>query len=209
VGRDPFAISPQIIKSLDLIPHPHGAKTSEDLLRLSRIAAIYQDRHRALLRAARHGKLPATHVEGKYEVRPIDFLSWFERQGGQAPWNALPIRFMECIRRFHRDAAPPPPPVGISGAKELAARNAKKGKADLSSLGAIKDKRGVAESWNLMRSEMSQPLDKRQFRTMKQLQVYCENKLGIAYHDFQEVRKIANNHTGLAPYPAGRPRKAK
>ena len=102
MGREPFAISPQVIKNLGLIPHKHGVKTSEDLQRLSRIAGAYEARHRALLRAARHAKLPAKLIDGAYEITPLDFLAWFERPRGEAPWQVLPVAMVERVEGVSR-----------------------------------------------------------------------------------------------------------
>lgn len=207
MGREPFAISPQVIKNLGLIPHKHGVKTSEDLQRLSRIAGAYEARHRALLRAARHAKLPAKLIDGAYEITPLDFLAWFERPRGEAPWQVLPVAMVEHVRAFHGRESPPAT-LGIAGAKETVEQDTEKEKAGRSSLGVLKDKKGVAESLKLMRSELRKPLDKRQFRTMEDLRFHCQAEFGITFHHCVNVARIANNEPGSIPYPKGRPRKS-
>lgn len=101
IMRDPGVISPEVIKNLDLILHPHGV-APKDWKRLSRIAGLYEARHIHLLRAARHdSELHATPVEGGFEIRPLDFLAWEKLRRGQGPWSGLPDALVERVRAFH------------------------------------------------------------------------------------------------------------
>ena len=211
MGIEPRLISREIIKRYGLTPHPDFVKTAQDALRLSPRATMCDDRLRHLERACRTGEFEnAMQVGDTWEVRPLDLLAWFERQGGRYPWNGLNPLFVRQVRKDH------PAPSNTekksphtSPPADTADSSAEKGKVDFSSLGVSEDQRGVAATWETLCSDMSKPLNKRKYSTMKKCREYCEQTHHIRFHDFVKLNSKANITPGLTPWPKGRPRSTK
>jgi hypothetical protein len=234
MGYDPEIISPAIIERLRLIFHPHLVETREGLLRLSRRAGIYKDRLRHLEAACVTGELGnAIKAGDAWYVRPLDLLEWFERQverhGERYPWNGLHPLFVKQVKRDHpapsnAEAAVSTAPCGAKdtgkerpGPSSLGVSKTKKGKDGLSLLDTLKDrsgkplkeKTGVIKTWELMRSEITTPKDKRKYPTMKEIRAHCECQFQIAQNDSGILASAAKKLPGAIPYRRGSPSKSK
>ena len=194
MGLDPASMSLESIGRL-LLGRLHSSTGNRWL---DEQVKLYLARHKQLMRGARFGDLPTTPSDEGYNIMPLDFLDWVMRQNLQKPWDALPAPLSVCV------ADRGPVITSPAGAKGLNT----KGKAGRSSLGALKDKKGVAQTWDLLCSEMSKPINKRKFKTALALKAHCEYTFGIRHHDFESLRKKAIRTPGLTPWRRGRPRKA-
>lgn len=222
--RDPKVLNLKRIAEFRLsIPHPALARTQQDLMDFSALANTFEQRRDFLLRSCRHGDLPGTQVGDTYEVRVADFFPWLDRQGGKEPWDLLPDELEERVKAFRAAAlgteeksradsdsdANADAGKGKAAASSLGVSKAAKGEGGFSSLGDLKDKKGVREAWALIRSELRKPLDKRQFRTMRKLREHCEDTFDIGFHDCVKVSAKASQEPGSIPYKPGKPSKRK
>jgi hypothetical protein len=221
LGHDPQAISLKVIECENLILHRSGLKKLNDLMRLSRIAVIYQDRHRRLLRAARYKELAATPVDGSYEVRPLDFLEWFERQKDQYPWDSLPADMTEQIRaRYAGDSNGGP---ADTGPKEAAVANAHipgddakqevapgAGNTKSESLGnhlcATANNVEACVAW--LKIKLTEPRDPN-FKSRDAYKAYAMQEFGVSWRCFNRAWDRAKKETGSKRHGRGRPAKGK
>ena len=58
--------------------------------RLSSVAQMYMGRLSLLERAVKMDELPAKFVNGEYNLKPFDFLRWFDAQTAE-DWNFTPV----------------------------------------------------------------------------------------------------------------------
>jgi hypothetical protein len=229
LGYDPQSISPAIIEKLGLALHPSHAKTYQDVLRLSRTASVYMDRHRHLLRGANYMELAATLALGSYQIRPLDFLEWFERQDGRYPWHRLPEGMTKRIRTRHATApgtsshAAKGSPVR-TGEKEATVSNADIPGACMKrevapSAGNIENESNENPSsaapdylekclaW--LKDKLNEPSPDPKFKTVEAYKDFCMKEFGISWRCFNRAWDRAKKETGSKRHGRGRPAKGK
>jgi len=188
--RDPEILNPRRIAEFELpTPHPLLARNQQGLMGMSAIAIAFNQRRDFLLRACRHGDLPATPAGDTYEVRLADFFPWLDRQGGKDPWDLLPDEIEERLKEFRG-----------------AASDAEKGNAAAYSFGVFKAAKDDAEARDLIKSETRKPLEERQFKTRMALKDQCA-KLGAGWQAFKRLYEGAEKMPGFIPFKKGRPAK--
>lgn len=190
---------------------------------LSPLAQLHMRRCEHLRRAAYAEELPSSERGGKIWFKPGDFLRWYDTKSGWKE-NFVPVLMLSILKAWRAKSGNSdadtekektgPSSSGVSEGNNAAGAdtgksNTEKGKADFSSLGVSKDQRGVAETWELLCSEMSKPLNKREYRTAKACKEYCDDTFRIRHHDFVKLIAKANETPGLTPWPIGRPKKAR
>jgi hypothetical protein len=183
------------------------------------------ERYERLKRAAIAESLPSVERGGKIWFKPHDFLTWYDTKSG---WKDgfLPVATEAMLKEWRANARTASnadtqreKPRADSDSDSDANADAEKGKAPASSLGVskaakveggfsslgeLKDKKGVRETWALMCSELRKPLDKRQFGTMRKLREHCEDTFDIGFHDCVKVSTKASQEPGSIRY---KPRK--
>ncbi len=191
--RDPKVLNLKRIADFRLpIPHPALARNPQDLMDFSALASAYEQRRDFLLRACRHGDLPAMTVSDTYEVRLADFFPWLDRQGGRDPWDLLPDGFEERSKVFR-----------------AAASDTGNEKVGSCSSGATKNKTGEDACRAYLRSEMSKSLSDAQFNDQNDYARHCVKRNNISDRAFKKIWREVATETNCTWAKKGRRPKSK
>jgi hypothetical protein len=203
--RDPKVLNPKRIAEFRLsIPHPALARTRQDLMNFSALANAFEQRRDFLLRACRHGDLPATAVGDTYEVLLPDFFPWLDRQGGQDPWDLLPDEFEERVKAFRAAASDTEKEKPRADTDSDANADDGKGKAASSSFGVSKDKKGPDACRAYLRSEMRKPFGDAQFNNQDEYAAHCKKRFGVSKRAFLKIWIEIAKETGCTWAKRGR-----
>lgn len=191
IGFEPDALSLGVIlrKCPEEIRDRPLGRQPEVLFRLSSVAQFFFGRLSLLERAIIAGELPSIKSDGSYWLKPFDFLRWFEDQTAE-DWNYIPLGMTAML-------------------EALAGSDTEKKKADRSSLGAPKRRKGRKSALNhlifhMRKSPNCPPHEKR-----TALRQEIKDQFDIGKNIADDVIREAQELTKVDWYKRGRPSKRK
>jgi len=160
----------------------------EVLYRLSSVAQSFLGKLSLLERAVIAGELQPIKADGKYWLKPFDFLRWFDAQAADDWKESVSVAMLGLLRAWRASGT-----------------DTEEGKVDLPFYGA--KGMNAAKAWLFSEMVKSPKAPPPQFKKRPDLQKNVMRRFEIPLHAFREVFKSAEIMSGVDWYKRGKPAK--